>query len=105
MNRSSPPQARVEGRRRPTAAAIAVLLLIGLPATSSALAAQSSSRAELRQAQLASLSAPGVGNVVPNAGPLSGGTLVGIGGKRFTGKSGSETLHSKKNPVAKFVYG
>jgi IPT/TIG domain len=85
MNRRSPRQARFEGRRQPAAAVIAVLLLIGLLAASPAMAARSKSWATLRQSQLASLSAPEVGNVAPYAGPPSGGTLVGIGGKHFTG--------------------
>lgn len=87
MNGRSPRQARFEGRRRRAAAVIAALLPIGLLATSPALATQSSSWAKLRQAQLASLSAPEVGNVAPDAGSPSGGTLVGIGGKHFTGAS------------------
>ena len=97
MNRRSPRQARFAGRRQPAAAVIAVLLLIGLLATSPALAARSNSWAKLRQAQLASLSAPEVSNVAPYAGPLSGGTLVGIGGKDFTGASSQAR--------AAFVYG
>lgn len=87
MNRRSPRQARFEGRRQPAAAAIAAVFLIGLLVTPPALAARSSSWAKLRQAQLLSVSAPEVGNVVPDAGPPSGGTPVGIGGKHFTGAS------------------
>ncbi len=85
MNARSPLRARLDSHRCRAAIAIAAVLLMSLAAGSPALAARSSFSAKLRQAQLASLLEPQVTNVVPNAGPISGGTLVSIGGNHLSG--------------------
>jgi hypothetical protein len=69
--------------RAPTVALLAVAA--GLAGAPTAGASPLRLRARPRQVNLAVASAPEVSNVVPDAGPPEGGTLVVVGGSHFTG--------------------
>ncbi|HUA75068.1 MAG TPA: IPT/TIG domain-containing protein [Solirubrobacteraceae bacterium] len=84
--------------RAPVVALLAVAA--GLTSAPAATASPMRLRARLRQAQLAIAGEPEVGNVVPDAGPLEGGTAVVVGGSHFTGAT---EVRFGATPAAGFV--
>jgi hypothetical protein len=104
MNAGSSSPRRASERRIRTLPAVLLLVLAALLASAfaaaTAVAAKSRLTAELRQAQLAAVNEPEVANVVPDAGPLAGGTLVVIGGSHFTDAT---EVRFGATPAASFI--
>lgn len=78
---------RFASARRPAGLLVAIALLAGLTAASSAAAASGRFASGIAEAQLESPAAPVVTNVAPGVGPIAGGTEVNISGKNLTGAS------------------